>query len=95
MEECSMSRIVDSKDIVIPPPKRIDMKGLVTRQELLNATTKAALAVGEKMYDQLSGETAAMLTQMETEVTARVVERLSLRGRLRALRDWLVGLRNR
>lgn len=79
------------------------LNDFVTRKELIEGTSNAAMAVGEKMYNQFAQETADMLTQMEKDITARVlleVERRSPRGRLRALkarvytrtyRSWLGG----
>jgi hypothetical protein len=62
------------------------MKGMPTREELVNHLAAGIAEVGEKMYEQLSGETATYLEEMEQSIFERVMRELearSLRGRLR------------
>lgn len=70
------------------------LQDFVTRKEMIDGTSNAAMAVGERMFNQFAQETAALLTQMEKDITARVlleVERRSLRGRLRTLKARVYG----
>lgn len=69
---------------------------LITRQELYETVkagqAKAAVAVGQKMYDQISGEMAVYLQQMEVDIAEALWRRIendrrrrSLYGRFRTL----------
>ncbi len=46
---------------------------------MAKAITTAALATGEKIYNQLSEQTAAHLDAMEARILARVIELLEER----------------
>jgi hypothetical protein len=50
------------------------MKTPVTREEMLEALPKAALAIGQKMFDQVTSETAELLEQWEHIITQRVTK---------------------
>lgn len=65
---------------------RADMGDVV--EKISAGISTAALAVGQKMYDQFSEETAQLLEEMEQTIVDRVmrqVEERSLRGRVRRL----------
>lgn len=62
------------------------MGDLFTREDAMEYLAEASLAVGQKVYDQLAQETAALLEQMERAVAQHVIEYFesrTLRGRFR------------
>lgn len=70
----------------------------VTRREMIDGCANAALAVGQKMFDQMTEETSANLERMEHVITQRVlklIEQGTVRYRLRAWyfrrREWVLG----
>ena len=70
-----------------PRPPGDFMKSYVSREEMLEDMAKVALAIGQKVYDQIAGESQVFLQEMETALRAelhRELEARSLRGRLRA-----------
>jgi glutathionyl-hydroquinone reductase len=77
--------------VPIPAPLRHAndrLNDYVTRREMINGVSNAAIAVSQKMYDQFADETKAYLEQMERELQASIrqeFERRSWHGRMRAL----------
>lgn len=71
----------------VRPPGDI-MQDAMTRSEAMDKLGGAALAVGEKVYEQLAAESQQFLQEMEMALKQEIhneFERRSLRGRLRAL----------
>lgn len=71
----------DGKRIV--PPAEF-MRGIVTRQEMMDYLAETVLAATQKMYDQMSGEMLDYLEQMEASLRdeiRREFMRRTLRGR--------------
>jgi hypothetical protein len=77
-------------------PPADQMQDAMTRQEAMNYLGEAALAVGNKLYDQIAVETGQYLEQMENSLRAefsdmiqREFRRRSLRGRWETFVAWL------
>jgi len=86
-----LNKGADARDARDKPGKRSRppsdfMKGFATREEVMEHLSTAALAVGQKMYDQMSGETAELLEEMERVITRHVIEYFesrTIRGRVK------------
>jgi hypothetical protein len=65
---------------VLQPPRVVsaaeaamegELSQFVTKREMIDGCANAAMAVAQKMYDQLSAETQTYLQQMELDIIAR------------------------
>lgn len=68
------------------------MQGLVTRQEMMDHLAEAAMAMGQKMYNQFGDETQEYLQEMETALREEIraeFERRTILGKVRNAWQWL------
>jgi len=62
------------------------MKGYVTREEVIEHMTTASLEIGNKMYEQMSGEIAEDLEAREKAITRHIIEYFeerTIRGKIK------------